>query len=367
GTTYREIEGKYYIFENDELQTEEDEVGNTKIDANGNLLGGRVFKADTFCSPWRPNPEKRYMLSIDAARTSGFRDSLYYFRRNLRVAKLPISQAEKDHLISLGRLSNNLRSRTVTIVAARSAFKLHGAKMVKDGRWVTDDYYEEQSKQECTEKGNTPGELVGELPDLNIYPVGDVNQPLRTLEERRQAAAGNVAGSGIYRPGGPTTHFGGQGLGPFDEAHAASARRAALQRDGATEDNWMWKIALHVHEANDGFTSMRKSRLRPIGLGDPLEGGVDEPLRVARDEDDVGEDAVAKRAKWLSEDNPLGTYEPHTDLVHYRADTQPSQAVTEHLMGGRLVTGEKVTGGEAWALMTVDTYVQTPGEAPGSQ
>ena len=32
--------GKYYIFEDDELKTEDDEVGNTKIDANGNLLGG---------------------------------------------------------------------------------------------------------------------------------------------------------------------------------------------------------------------------------------------------------------------------------------------------------------------------------------
>lgn len=141
--------GKYYIFEDDELKTEEDEIGNTKIDSNGNLMGGtvcsvfdilaivdstlpgRVFKAETFCSPWRANPDKRYMLSIEAARTSGFRDSLYYFRRNPSVVKLSLSQAEKDHLISLGRLSTNLKSRSVTIVTARSAFKLHGAKMVK--------------------------------------------------------------------------------------------------------------------------------------------------------------------------------------------------------------------------------------------
>lgn len=129
--------------------TEENDIGNTKIDINGNLLGGesylhlchvderltrppgRAFKADTFCSPWRANTEKRYMLSIEAARTSGFRDSLYYFRRNPLVVKLTLSQAEKDHLISLGRLSNNLKSRSVTIVTARSAFKLHGSKMVK--------------------------------------------------------------------------------------------------------------------------------------------------------------------------------------------------------------------------------------------
>lgn len=209
-----------------------------------------------------------------------------------------------------------------------------------DGRWVTDDYYEEQARQECAEKGNTPGELVGELPDLNIYPVGDVNQPLRTLEERRQAAASNAAGGaaagstqlalgagGIYRSGGPTTHFGGQGLNPFDEAHAlggglgvssglAAARRAALTREGVGEDNWMWKTALRVHEANESFANMRKSRLRSAGLGEPLEGGIEETLRIARDEDDSNEETEVRRQRWLSDGNALGAYEPHTDLFH---------------------------------------------------
>lgn len=71
------------------------------------------------------------MLSIDAARTSGFRDSLYYFRRNLLLVKLTLSQAEKEHLIELGRLSSNLKSRSVTMLTARSAYKAHGAKMLK--------------------------------------------------------------------------------------------------------------------------------------------------------------------------------------------------------------------------------------------
>lgn len=212
--------------------------------------------------------------------------------------------------------------------------------MSLDGRWVTDDYYEEQARADCIEKGNTPGELVGELPDLNLYPIGDVNQPLRTLEERRAAAGGSASGAaaggagqlalgagGIYRSGGPTTHFGGPGLGPFDEAHAlgsglgpnsgvAGLRRAALAREGVSEDNWMWKTALRVHETNEAYAAMRRSRLRPVGLGDPLEGGIEEPLRAARSEDDTSEEAEARRQKWLSEGNPLGVYEPHTDMFH---------------------------------------------------
>ena len=216
----------------------------------------------------------------------------------------------------------------------------HPLQRALEGRWVTDDYYEERARQECVEKGLTPGELVGELPDLNLYPVGDINQPLRTLEERRQAAGGGTAGGtaanstqlalgagGIYRSGGPTTHFGGPGLGPFDEAHVvggglgvssgiAAARRAALTREGVGEENWMWKTALRVHEANEAFANMRRSRLRPVGLGDPVEGGIEGPLRAARDEDDNSEDAELRKQKWLAGANPLGAYEPHTDMFH---------------------------------------------------
>ena len=70
------------------------------------------------------------MLAIDAARTSGFRDSLYYFRRNPLALKLIASQPEKDFLIEIGKLGGHLRTRSVTLVTARSAFKLHGAKML---------------------------------------------------------------------------------------------------------------------------------------------------------------------------------------------------------------------------------------------
>jgi len=90
---------------------------------------GRKFKAATFALPNR-NPHRQYMLAIDAARTSGFRDSLYYFRRNPLAFKLNATQPEKDYLISEGKLGSHLRTRSVTLITARSAFKLHGSKMV---------------------------------------------------------------------------------------------------------------------------------------------------------------------------------------------------------------------------------------------
>jgi chromatin structure-remodeling complex protein RSC7 len=71
------------------------------------------------------------MLAIDAARTSGFRDSLYYFRRNPLAFKLNATQPEKDHLIEQGKLGGHLRTRAVTLITARSAYKLHGSKTVQ--------------------------------------------------------------------------------------------------------------------------------------------------------------------------------------------------------------------------------------------
>ena len=95
-----------------------------------------MFKAGTFILPQR-HPERRYMLAIDAARTSGFRDSLYYFRKNLLAYKLNATQAEKDMLIEQGKLGSRLRTRSVTLITARSAYKLHGAKMVVGERFVS--------------------------------------------------------------------------------------------------------------------------------------------------------------------------------------------------------------------------------------
>ena len=93
---------------------------------------GRRYKLSTFTSPMRASsPNRRFMLSIDAARAAGFRDSLYFFRRNPLVHKLSCSQAEKDRLIDLGKLSPNLKSRAVTMVSARNCYKVMGATFIR--------------------------------------------------------------------------------------------------------------------------------------------------------------------------------------------------------------------------------------------
>ena len=42
GKPFRVIQGKVYVIEGDEFITEDDPKGDTKIDKNGNLLGGAL-------------------------------------------------------------------------------------------------------------------------------------------------------------------------------------------------------------------------------------------------------------------------------------------------------------------------------------
>jgi hypothetical protein len=44
--------------------------------------------------------------------------------------KLNATQPEKDYLIAEGKLGSHLRTRSVTLITARSAFKLHGSKTI---------------------------------------------------------------------------------------------------------------------------------------------------------------------------------------------------------------------------------------------
>ncbi|KAF8875218.1 chromatin remodelling complex Rsc7/Swp82 subunit-domain-containing protein [Gymnopilus junonius] len=397
GKPFRKIHGEVYVIDGDEFITPEDPKGNEKIDQFGNLLGGRRFKAATFALPNR-HPQRQYMLAIDAARTSGFRDSLYYFRRNLLAFKLNATQPEKDYLISEGKLGSHLRTRSVTLVTARSAFKLHGSKMIIDGRWVTDDYYEDKVLEEITARGLKAGELVGELPDPNAT---HHNNELSALNATAAAASsgkgdrGGGGGGGIYRAGGPTTIFGGSGWGPYSDGPLNAVRKSILSRDGVSEDNWMWMMATRVDEANEMWTKQRKEALKVVeGVDGLVMGGAIPPppgtrplapgMRDLREEEEEGEGEEElpngdvnvtevpkpkskKRKVGFEDDIPaIGVYEPHGNLIHYRGDTQPVkyrwEALPDSPTKRRVLGGTKVGNG-AWALAWVDTVMEFPDPA----
>ncbi|KZS97024.1 hypothetical protein SISNIDRAFT_424640 [Sistotremastrum niveocremeum HHB9708] len=349
---YRKIGDKIFIIDNDELITEDDPKGDLKIDSDGNLLGGRQFKAATFTISLR-HPTRKYMLAIDAARTSGFKDSLYYFRRNHSMWKLTLTQAEKDALIDEGKLSSHLRTRSVTLVTARSAYKLHGAKMIKDGRWVVDDYREDLVLQDITSRGLKAGDPVGELPDPQPY----LQDPLRAAKTGSTVAPSTVGGSTLYKPGGPSTFFGSNGLHPFSSellgnGNFATSRKATFSRENVTEDNWMFEAAKRTLQANDVLKATRNAARRFHELNHPSKKhaiGVEDESPRKRHKSDFGFSG--------------GVYEPHTATVHYRVDTQPKRSRWEIVRDadgkaeGVRIGGTRAGQG-AWGVAVVDTILE---------
>ncbi|KAJ7764533.1 chromatin remodelling complex Rsc7/Swp82 subunit-domain-containing protein [Mycena maculata] len=361
GKPFRKIQGKAYVIEGDEFITEDDPKGNEKIDKWGNLLGGRRFKAATFILPGR-HPERRYMLAIDAARTSGFRDSLYYFRRNPLAFKQNATQPEKDYLISQAKLGPHLRTRSVTLVTARSAFKLHGSKMIIDGKWVVDDYYEEKSLEEITARGLKAGDPVGELPDPNgLY---HANEPANPNPKADKNDRGGGLPMGLYRAGGPTTIFGSSGWGPFSDGPLNAVRKSLLSRDGVSEENWMWMAATRTLAAGEEWARWRKEGVQPMDLA----GNIVKGKRKAEPDDEQQEGASSgkKPRPELTDDLPLGVYEAHSGVVQYRADTQPTRSRMEALpdSDAKSVLGGTKVGNGAWAVAWLDTImeVRTPEE-----
>lgn len=130
----------------DEYALPEDAEGETKINKEGDLLGDRQFLVRTFTLINKGR--KKYMLSTEPARAVGFRDSYLFFQYHPNLFKYVISQEEKNDLIDRGIIPYSYRSRTIALVTAKSVFKEFGAKIIADGRNITDDYYATKLREE---------------------------------------------------------------------------------------------------------------------------------------------------------------------------------------------------------------------------
>ncbi|GAA5902345.1 hypothetical protein JCM8208_007265 [Rhodotorula glutinis] len=295
------IKGVTYQIRDDEILLPDDPRGEAKIDHLGNLLGDRQWKVHTFTSPLRQNPNRVYILSIDAARAAGFRDSLYFFRRNPMIHKLTCNQEEKDRLIELGRLSGNLKSRAVTMVAARNVFKVMGATFLQGGKYVVDDYYEDKS----IAAGHKPGEPAF----IEAY---DPDKDTGTLATSKGNAPPGATSLGlnhlIGHPGKPkvpgaellpvggaagyTATFGGTGMQPFGRAWDPQAKKAK-PAPHLTWSNWMLEYAQNVRDENARLAGVRRGNVGQVQVGLGVEENEDDCWEWVEEEyDDVDEDEV---------------------------------------------------------------------------
>ncbi|BGP16741.1 hypothetical protein JCM10213_006507 [Rhodosporidiobolus nylandii] len=269
------IKGTVYQIRDDEIVLPDDPRGEAKVDSDGNLQGGRKWKVHTFTSPLRQNTNKVYILSIDAARCAGFRDSLYFFRRNPLIHKLSCNQQEKDRLIELGRLSGNLKSRAVTMVSARNVFKVMGATFVQDGKYVIDDYYEDKS----IAAGHKPGEPAFVEPydperDTGTLATSKGNAPPGATSLGLNILIGHpgkpkVPGADLITSqigGGIHATFGGTGMQPFGRAWDPAARKAKPAAH-LTPENWMLEYARATRETNEEYIRVRKGNIGQVQVG----------------------------------------------------------------------------------------------------
>ncbi|KAI8139290.1 chromatin remodelling complex Rsc7/Swp82 subunit-domain-containing protein [Fennellomyces sp. T-0311] len=145
-----------------DIESDYDEIGETKVDRGGKLLGGRQYKVPTFQLPNRGH--MLYMFSKDPAALLGFRDSFVFLKKNPKLVKVHVTDAEKGYLVQHNLLRSTFRTREVSVVTARSVFKQFGHRVLKKGRRGRDDYYytgedegdfpEDHSEEEGKETGD---------------------------------------------------------------------------------------------------------------------------------------------------------------------------------------------------------------------
>lgn len=209
--------------------------------------------------------------------------------------------------------------------------------MLLDGRWVTDDYYEDKALAAIAELGVKPGDLVGDLVDPNAEAESRAEKASRTLGNDRDYGASGGGGGSMYRPGGPTTIFAGHGFGPFYEP-LNPVRKALLNRDGVSEENWMWMMASRVREADERWRKCRSGAISGAGVK-PGAG--------------IGPEANANVANSTWDVSTTTTKHSHISKGKERADPNPFAEINETAVSvkkKRKVTFDPETGGETSPL-----------------
>lgn len=214
-------EGNMMDVIHDEVALPPNEVGDTKVDENGHLQGGREYRVRTFTILNRG--DRLYMLSTEPARCIGFRDSYLFFQKHKMLYKIIIDDDAKRDLIERDIIPHSYKGRAIGVVTARSVFREFGAKIVVGGKKIVDDYDEQAAR----ERGDQEGELA--VPEDKLPAPGEPYN-------RNQYVAWHGASS-VYHNNAPSVPLGGK---PVD-----SKRRVPI-----TDTNWMLEHARAARQVN---------------------------------------------------------------------------------------------------------------------
>lgn len=223
-------EGTQVDVVNDEADLPEDPEGETKVDKNGYLQGGREYRVRTF--PIEGKGDRLYMLSTEPARCVGFRDSYLFFNKHLTLNKVALSEDDKRDLIERDIIPHSYKGRALAVVTARSVFREFGARIIVGGKKVMDDYQAAAARA----NGDREGELA--VPEDNVPSAGEAY-------DRNRYVAWHGA-SAVYHTSGPSVPAAtGKVIDP-------KKRRAVV-----TGANWMLE---HARATRSAFKFLEMSR-----------------------------------------------------------------------------------------------------------
>ncbi|KAF9542101.1 hypothetical protein EC957_002320 [Mortierella hygrophila] len=212
------------IGDEEEIEGEMDEVGETKVTKDGELLGGRQYRCRSFKLPERG--DRIYMLSMDPARVLGFRDSYLFFLKNPQLVRVNTTVEERQWMIEQGMLMANFKSKLIAVVTARSIFKSFGAKIIKGGKSRVDDYFESSASEDAVDDSE-----------------GDTTS--RTGDDNTQSGStgGNYQAEDHPSPA------------PSKRKHTLMHEDSARQ---ITDLNWQYESAMAVRALNSRLKELRK-------------------------------------------------------------------------------------------------------------
>jgi hypothetical protein len=206
--------------------SEIDDKGETKVDEDGELLDGREYKIPTFVLP--RHPSRLYMLTVDVAKTLGFKDTHVFLNKNPSFPKLVATEEDREAMEDQDLVPSQLKNKTISILPARSVFKGFGFKIVKKGKAVRDDYF-------VGDREEAP-DLIETRMAVDTSNYGDF---VRDYVE--------IYKDFPYRPNDTKRHNAAY-LVPFDGP------------DGLKQDDWMYRCVLSAAEFNRTMAVGRPKR-----------------------------------------------------------------------------------------------------------